>query len=120
VGAAASADTAAGMMEQELPGGNSVENTGRVVLGRYIVADPKICHGQLTFRGTRIFVESVLNQVARGMDWESIVEEWGGAVTEPAIEEAVRLATEALFTYKNELVREVARKDGAVDAALPG
>ena len=28
------------------------------LLGRYIVADPKICHGKPTFRGTRIFVEA--------------------------------------------------------------
>jgi uncharacterized protein (DUF433 family) len=43
--------------------------------GAYIVADPRICHGQLTFRGTRILVEVVLQQVARGMDWDEIVGE---------------------------------------------
>ncbi len=37
------------------------------LLGRYVVADPKICHGQPTFRGTRIFVEDVLEQVFSGM-----------------------------------------------------
>jgi hypothetical protein len=26
------------------------------LLGRYVVADPEICHGQPTFRGTRILV----------------------------------------------------------------
>jgi len=26
------------------------------ILGRFIVVDPKVCHGQPTFRGTRIFV----------------------------------------------------------------
>ena len=26
----------------------------RKLLGRYIVTDPQICHGQPTFRGTRI------------------------------------------------------------------
>jgi uncharacterized protein (DUF433 family) len=26
------------------------------LLGRYIVTDPQICHGQPTFRGTRIMV----------------------------------------------------------------
>jgi uncharacterized protein (DUF433 family) len=29
-------------------------------LGRYLVADPEICHGQLTFKGARILVKSVL------------------------------------------------------------
>ena len=32
----------------------------RVELGEYVVADPEICHGQLTFKGTRIMVKSVL------------------------------------------------------------
>ena len=67
------------------------------VLGRYIVADPGICHGQLTFRGTRILVETVLAQVARGLAWETIVGNWGGKVTEDAIQEAVLLAREALL-----------------------
>jgi uncharacterized protein (DUF433 family) len=38
------------------------------ILGRFIVAAPKVCHGQPTFRGTRIFVADVLDQVARELD----------------------------------------------------
>mgnify|MGYP001373351562 CR=1 FL=1 len=64
--------------------------------GRYVVADSEICHGKLTFRGTRILVEDVLDQVASGMDWDAIVDEWRGDVTKDAIGEAVRLAQEAL------------------------
>ena len=59
-------------------------------LGRYIVADPAICHGQLTFRGTRILVADVLEQVATGMAWEDVIAEWRGALTEEAIAEATR------------------------------
>jgi uncharacterized protein (DUF433 family) len=77
-------------------------------LGRYIVADPEICHGQLTFRGTRILVADVLDQVASGMTWESIVEEWRGSVSLQAIAEAVRLAREVLVTHAPELAREIA------------
>ena len=58
-------------------------------LGRYVVADPAICHGQPTFRGTRILVADVLEQVAMGMAWEAIVAEWRGALTEEAIAETV-------------------------------
>ena len=65
------------------------------LLGRYIVTDPKICHGQPTFRGTRIMVKQVLEQVASGMAWEAIVEEWRGSVSRDAIAEAVRLAVQA-------------------------
>ena len=64
--------------------------------GRFIVADPAIRRGRLTFRGTRILVRQVLEQVALGMAWETIVAEWRGAVPPEAIAEAVRLASEAL------------------------
>ena len=65
-------------------------------LGRYIVADPAICHGKPTFVGTRILVTDVLEQVATGMAWEAIVDDWRGDVSKEAIAEAVRLAREAL------------------------
>jgi uncharacterized protein (DUF433 family) len=72
------------------------------VIGRYILMDPTICHGQPTFRGTRILVADVLEQVANGMDWEAIIEEWRGAFTKEAIMEAVRLAREMLVTHAPE------------------
>ena len=75
-------------------------------LGRYIVADPEICHGKLTFRGTRIFVADVLEQVASGMAWEAIIEEWDRGITEAAIAEAVHLAAQALLKHVDEFVVE--------------
>jgi uncharacterized protein (DUF433 family) len=72
-------------------------------LGRYVVVDPSICHGQPTFRGTRILVADVLDQVADGMAWETISEEWRGAVPQEAIAEAVRLAREALLAHGSEM-----------------
>lgn len=68
------------------------------VFGRYIVADPRICHGQLTFRGTRILVETVLDQIADGLPWDDIVASWRGKVTKDAIKESVLLAREVLLT----------------------
>lgn len=67
------------------------------VMGEYIVADPRICHGALTFRGTRVFVADVLEQVEQGMPWGRIVQEWDGKVTLPAIAEAVRVARQSLL-----------------------
>ena len=72
-------------------------------LGRYIVSDPEICHGDPTFRGTRILVSDVLEQVASGMAWEAIVDEWRGVISKQAIAEAVRLAREALVMHASEL-----------------
>jgi uncharacterized protein (DUF433 family) len=69
----------------------------RVEFGKYIVADPNICHGALTFKGTRIFVQDVIEMVADGMDWDSIIAEWYSAINHEAIAEAVRLAGKALM-----------------------
>lgn len=66
------------------------------VYGRYVVADPEISHSQLTFRGTRIFAAEVLQQVASGMAWETIIEEWHGSVSQEAIAEAVRTGARGL------------------------
>ncbi|MGE0823347.1 MAG: DUF433 domain-containing protein [Candidatus Binatia bacterium] len=69
----------------------------RKELGQFIVADPEICHGQLTFKGTRIFVKDVLAMLAKGYDWERISYEFDGQVSAEAIAEAIALATEALI-----------------------
>jgi len=82
------------------------KRTTALQLGRFIVADPRICHGKLTFRGTRIFVADVLEQVAEGLAWETIVEEWEGAITKEAIAEAVQLASQALLKHADEFVVE--------------
>ena len=74
------------------------------VLGRYMVADPDICHGKPTFRGTRILVADVLDQVAAGLAWETIIEEWRGSIPQEAIAEAVRLARQALLEHVAEYV----------------
>jgi uncharacterized protein (DUF433 family) len=89
-----------------------VKAARKQVLGRYIVADPKICHGKLTFRGTRIFVADVLSQVAKGMDFESISAAWRGDVSHEAIIEAVQLAREAFLRHWPEM--EI--KDAEADA----
>ena len=80
------------------------------LLGRYIVAEPKVCHGQPTFRGTRILVADVLEQVASGMGREPIIEEWNGSITDQAIGEAVQLAAQALLKHKDEFVLEPASR----------
>jgi uncharacterized protein (DUF433 family) len=66
-------------------------------IGRYIVTDPKICHGKPTFRGTRILVADVLEQVADGLAWETIFEEWRGSISREAIAEAVRFSRRAFL-----------------------
>ena len=74
------------------------------VLGRSLVADPDICHGKPTLRGTRILVADVLDQVAAGLAWETIIEEWRGSITPEALAEAVCLARQALLEHAAEYV----------------
>lgn len=69
------------------------------IIGRFIVADPEICHGKPTVRGTRVLVSDVLEQVASGVSWETIVAGWRGTVSVEAIAEAVRLASQALLDH---------------------
>jgi uncharacterized protein (DUF433 family) len=73
-------------------------------LGRYVVIDPEICHGKPTFRGTRIMVVHVLEQVADGMSWDAIVQEWRGDINKAAIAEAVQLANQAFLEHAPEYV----------------
>jgi uncharacterized protein (DUF433 family) len=74
------------------------------IIGRYIVTDPAICHGEPVFRDTRILVADVLEQVASGMAWEAIIDEWRGVLKKDAIAEAVRIAREMLVTHAPKLV----------------
>jgi uncharacterized protein (DUF433 family) len=76
------------------------------LLGRYIVADPKVCHGRPTFRGTRILVADVLEQVAEGLAWETIVEGWEGSISREAIAEAVQLARQAFLNHSEDFTLE--------------
>ncbi len=77
-------------------------------LGRWIVADPRVCHGKPTFRSTRIMVWQVLEMVASGMAWETIVEQWDGKVTRDAIAEAVNLANRSFLLHAHEHALEMA------------
>jgi uncharacterized protein (DUF433 family) len=81
----------------------------RKALGRFVVSNPAVCHGLPTFRGTRVLVSDVLDDVARGMAWEAITERWHGSISKDAIAEAVRLAREALINHADELVVDTAR-----------
>lgn len=68
----------------------------RIELGKYVVSDPEICHGHLTFKGTRLLVKDALYFVSKGYDWDTISKELYGLPHE-AIAEAIELASDALI-----------------------
>jgi uncharacterized protein (DUF433 family) len=79
-------------------------------LGRHIVSDPVVCHGKLTFAGTRVFVADVLSDVENGFAWDFISHRWGsGRVTRAAIAEAVHLARTALLDDDGRLLNRSER-----------
>ena len=68
----------------------------RIEIGRYLVSDPEVCHGQLTFKGTRVLVETVLSYLAAGRTVEWVLAEWP-RLSREAVQEALQLATAALL-----------------------
>jgi uncharacterized protein (DUF433 family) len=77
-------------------------------LGQFIVADPRICRGRPTFKGTRITVADVLADVERGLSWDFICYRWGdGKITREAVAEAVQLARRAFLDHGGHLTEDV-------------
>jgi len=73
---------------------------GRREIGKYLVIDSNICHGQMTFKGTRIFVEDVLEMVSKWKDWDEIIREYDDGITKEAIMEAVSLVGKSYVDSK--------------------
>jgi uncharacterized protein (DUF433 family) len=65
-------------------------------VGKHLIVDPRTCFGKLTFKGTRVPVETILNRLAIGRTIESLLKAWP-QLTREAIEEAVKLAAAALI-----------------------
>ena len=64
-------------------------------IGKYLIVDPRVCHGKLTFKGTRVPVETVLYFLSTGRPFEELLAGWP-EVKKEALEEAVQLAAGAL------------------------
>ncbi len=69
----------------------------RKELGQYIVVDPEICHGQLTFKGTRILVADVLSLLSKGWGWNRIAAAYDDHLSREAIAEAIEIARASLI-----------------------
>ncbi len=82
-------------------------------VGEYLVVDPRVCHGKMTFKGTRVPVETVLTFLSQGDTFDDILESWPYLKRE-AITEAVRFARMALVERyvprkRKKVTREPAR-----------
>jgi uncharacterized protein (DUF433 family) len=75
----------------------------RIDLGKFIVADPKICHGKPTYKGTRIMVWQVLAMLERGESWDDIRQAWDGRVSSEDIAETIHLARNSFLDAQGRL-----------------
>lgn len=62
---------------------------------KWIVVDPRICHGKPVFRGTRVLTSDALEMLAEGMTVNEILEEYP-QLNREMIHEALALAAELL------------------------
>jgi uncharacterized protein (DUF433 family) len=65
-------------------------------VGKHLVIDPRVCHGQMTFRGTRVPVETILVYLAKGRSLEYIRKSWPEVPLE-GITEAIALAAKSFL-----------------------
>jgi len=62
---------------------------------KWIISDPRICHGKPVFKGTRILVSDILEMIAEGVTIDEILEEYPQLRREMILE-AIALAAELL------------------------
>jgi uncharacterized protein (DUF433 family) len=92
-----SAGAARKAKKRALPAIVKTSSNGHIIeLGKYVVSDPKICHGYLTFKGTRVMVGPVLAALAEGRNKKSILRSWP-RLTWEAVQEAQLLAVHRLI-----------------------
>ncbi|MBN2251827.1 MAG: DUF433 domain-containing protein [Candidatus Altiarchaeota archaeon] len=70
----------------------------RTEINQYIVADSRICHGQPTFKGTRIMVWQILDLLKGGVSVDEVIRDYFPQIT--------REAVYAALDYASKLVEE--------------
>ncbi len=66
-----------------------------VDVGKHLIVHPGVCFGKMTFKGTRVPVETILYFLSTGRPLEEILKGWP-ELTKEGIAEAVQLAGAAL------------------------
>jgi uncharacterized protein (DUF433 family) len=59
----------------------------------HITVDPEVCHGQACFKGTRVLVSVVLDNLAAGIEAEEILGDYP-SLTREAIQAALAFAAD--------------------------
>ena len=72
----------------------------KIDISEHIVIDPEICHGQMTFKGTRVPVETFMTFLGKGYSVDVLLQNWP-EINRKAVQEAVSLATQAFLERYN-------------------
>ncbi len=64
-------------------------------IGKYVVLAPGVCGGRPTFKGTRLEVRTILDCLRLGRSVDDVLKSYP-SISKVAIQEAIRLATQAL------------------------
>lgn len=72
---------------------------GPVKINEYIVTDPEICHGKLTFKGTRVMLWQIFERLAAGESLEEILDSYP-SITKEHINAALIFVAERLSSKK--------------------
>ena len=75
----------------------------RIEFGQYIVADPAVCHGKLTFKGSRIMVWQLFEHLALGESLEDFAKQFPDRVSLEAAREALEIGQEFFADHADEL-----------------
>jgi uncharacterized protein (DUF433 family) len=65
-------------------------------IGEYLVVDPEVCHGKMTFKGTRIPVNTILTFLGTGNSIDDILRKWP-RLKQEAVLEALRYAADLVL-----------------------
>jgi uncharacterized protein (DUF433 family) len=87
-------------------------------IGEYLVADSEICFGKLTFKNTRVPVDTVFAYLEKGCSVDEVLQHWPHIPRE-AVVEALRLAGEALHEkHRSDIECAVAESKRSWEAYL--
>lgn len=67
-------------------------------VGTHLVIDPDICHGQLTFKGTRVPVQTILDLMGEGHSMNFLARNYP-EVSRTAMREALQMAARAMSAH---------------------
>jgi len=83
-------------------------------LGKYIVVDPRICHGEPIFRGTRKLVRDCIEMAANGLTIDELASR--AKLPREAISEALHFAAEVLQRHYTDRSANASRIRGQLSA----